>query len=623
MVRLIPQPGKPIDANELGTVNDLIQARIDGRISRRALMRRAAALGISSAVIGVMLHATSDMAFGAPSGGRAVKMARLQDGEPVPVEGPTAPEGTPIEGGTIITGGVDEPDTLHPYLTQLAISWDVFSAVCESFLVYDNEQVLQPVLASEFSISEDGLAYTFVLRPGARWHNGEEFGPQDVIDTWTTVMDPEFGAYSTLGWDMVTSVEPSEDGTSVVIITSEVYAPFISYVGAAYPIVPSSEIAKGFDSFKQEYGRRPIGTGPMSVVEWRSQEQIELTRFDDYWGEPTTLDRAIYRVLPDDNTQLVQLRTGEIQVSAASQALNALRIDEALTIEGITILEHPSLAWKHLDLKHVDHLRQTKVRQALDFATPKQQIIEQLLKNRVVPGTADQAPGTWAYNPDLEPRPYDPDMARQLLEEAGLTFADGVWSGPTPTPEKDIDPNTDLNGPVKPLEIELWAPSGDSQNELIVQIVAQAWNEIGVRTAPKFEDVSTIWSPEGYQFTEVMTACLYSWFNSNEPDDMFYWHSDYIPATPDGAGGNTPAYFFPFNFQAEIDDLTYRATQMPDQEERAELYRQIQALLAEEVPVIFIYWDKSFPAVTNNLGGFLPSAFTNLFWNVNQWYLTQ
>ena len=623
MVRLIPQPGEPVDANELGTVDDLMQARIDGRISRRALIRRATALGLSAAVVNVMLHATSDMAFGAPSGGREATLARLQEGQPVPVDGPITPEGTPAQGGTVITGGTDEPETLHPYLTQLAVSWDIFAGIMEAFLTYDSTQTLQPLLATEFTVSEDGLVYTFNLRPGVTWHNGEPFGPQDVIDTWQIVMNPDFGAYSTLGWDMVTDITPSEDGTSVAITTSEIYAPFISYAGAAYPIVPSSEIAKGIDSFTQEFGRAPIGTGPMTFVEWRSQEQIELARYDDYWGEPAILDRTIYRIVPDTNTQLVQLRTGEIQVCAASAALQALQIDDALSIEGVTVHEHPSLAWKHLDLKHIDHLRQTKVRQALDFATPKQQIIEQLIQNRVLPSAADQAPGTWAFNPDLEQRPYDLDMARQLLEEAGLTFEDGVWRGPTPTPEKDIDPNTDLNGPVKDLVIELWAPSGDAQNELIVQVIAQSWNELGVRTEPKFEDVSTIWSPEGYQFTEAMTACLYSWFNSNEPDSMFYWHSDYIPQTPDGAGGNTPAYFFPFNFQDEIDDLTFRATQVTDQDERAELYRQSQALLAEEVPVIFIYWEKSFPAVANNVGGLWPSGFTNLYGDINKWYLVE
>jgi peptide/nickel transport system substrate-binding protein len=120
-----------------------------------------------------------------------------------------------------------------------------------------------------------------------------------------------------------------------------------------------------------------------------------------------------------------------------------------------------------------------------------------------------------------------------------------------------------------------------------------------------------------------MTACLYSWSNGNDPDNMFYWHSSQIPDSPTGSGGNLPAYFHEYNFQAEIDDLTSRAAVETDQEVRKELYWQIQELLHEEVPVIFIYWSKAFPAAATNVGGYWPSAFTNLLWNAQDWYLTE
>ena len=97
-----------------------------------------------------------------------------------------------------------------------------------------------------------------------------------------------------------------------------------------------------------------------------------------------------------------------------------------------------------------------------------------------------------------------------------------------------------------------------------------------------------------------MTACLYSWFNGNDPDDMFYWHSSQIPDSPTGSGGNAIAFFHEFNFQAEIDELTEAGAAETDQEKRKEIYFQIQELLHEQVPVIFISWGKSFPAVTTS-----------------------
>jgi peptide/nickel transport system substrate-binding protein len=503
----------------------------------------------------------------------------------------------------------------------LVTGFDVYVGICESLLEYDSHQQLQPCLAEAFEISDDGLTYTFTLRQGVTFHNGDPLTGQDVVDSWKMIMNPDFGAFNQLGWDKITDISLPDDAT-IVMTTSEVFAPFISYVGTGNPITPSAAIAKGVDSFKQEFGRAPIGTGPMKFVEWKAAEQITLERNDAYWGGKPKIEKIFYRIVPDDNTQLVQLRTGELQMCASDGAIGATRVDEVLEIEGINVLEHSTTAWSHLDLKQVDFLRMTKVRQALDFATPSQQIIDQILKGRAIPSIADQAPGTWAYDESIQPRPYDPEQAKALLAEAGLTPGDGgVLQGPTPAADAK-DPNAQpATGEVKPFEIELWYLSGDSQSERIAQVISASWNSIGIKTDLKNEDISTIWGPEGYQFTDKMTAALYSWYNGNDPDDMFYWHSSQIPTSPTGSGGNLPAYFFPYNFQKKIDDLTSRAAAETDQEQRKALYSDIQKLLHDEVPVIFIYWAKQFEAVANNIGGFWPSAFNNLLWNVEQWYL--
>jgi peptide/nickel transport system substrate-binding protein len=620
MIRMTPKPGTPVDPDTLSSVDALVQAHIDKRITRRQLIERAGQLGIGAAVTAIMLRAAGE-AQAAPGGSARGPKLLGQEGGPIPVEGPTAPEGTQVEGGTLLLGGHGEPDTLQPYLTQLQIGFDMFSAPMEGLVALDQDLAFVPKLATEYSISEDGLSYTFTLREGVKWHNGEDFVADDVVNTWKVVNDPDFGTYNTFGWDLVTDVVASEDGTQVTISTGEPYAPFLSSTGIA-PIVPSSAVADP-QAFATDFGRVLTGTGPFKLEEWVPQQQISFVRNDDYWGEKAILEKLIYTIVPDDNTLLVQLRTGEVQMASSDSAISAIRLQEALEIEGISILENPSPAWKHFDLKIIDHLRDPRVRQALDLATPKQQITEQLLENNVLPSAADTTPNTWAWDPDLQPTPYDPERARTLLEEAGLTLEDGVWTGPTPTPEPDIDVLTDKNGPVKPLMVELWATAGETQNELILQVVAQAWEQIGVKTEQKFEDVSTIFGPEGYQFTDAMTAGLYAWYNTSDPDNTWYWSSQYIPETPTGAGGNVQAYFFPFNFQAEIDAIIDPAVAELDQDKRKEAYFASQKLLNEQAPVIFIYWDKLFSAVANNVGGFLPTTFNSIFWNANEWYLTE
>jgi peptide/nickel transport system substrate-binding protein len=616
MVDLIPRPDRYGERGpDLESVNGLIQARIDGAISRRELVRRALAIGIAAPVVGVMLHATSDMAFGAPSPGRSQTLRLLQNGSTVPADAPTAPEGEAQTGGTLTAGTFQEPDTMHPYVTQLVTTGDVLVSIMDPLLQYDSTQQFLPALAESFEISDDGLTYTFQLREGVKFHNGDDFSGDDVIAVWNIIMNPEFGAFNQNGWDKIEDI--SVDGNQLVMTTTEVYAPFLSYIGPEQ-ISPKSAIDAGVDSFKQEFGRAPIGTGPFKFVEWRPKEQIVVEKFADYWGEPAILDRIVYRIVPDENTMLVQLRTGEIQMVGSASTISATRVDEALGFEGITVLEHSSQSWAHIDLKHWDHLRMTKVRQALDFATPSQDIIDRLFKGRALPSVADQAPGSWAFNPNIEPRPLDLDQAKALLAEAVLTpGADGVLEGPVPTDDPQVG-----DGEVKPLDIELWYVTGRTDDERVCQVIAESWNSIGVKTTVLNQDISTIWGPEGYQFTERMTGCLYSWFNGNDPTNKFYWHSSQIPETPTGSGGNLPAYFHEYNFQAEIDELTDAGDATTDQEERKEIYWQIQELLHEEVPVIFIYWEKSFPALANNIGGFWPSAFNSLMWNAHEWYLT-
>jgi peptide/nickel transport system substrate-binding protein len=595
-------------------------------------------------VVGVMLHATSDMAFGQPSTGRDRTLALLQDAAPKQVNGPTAPAGTPVEGGILVASTIEEPDTLNIWTTQLVTGFDVDSAIFEGFLQYDSNQQLIPRLADSYEISDDGLIYTWHLKSGVTFHNGEPFNAQTVASNWRAIMNLEYAVYSQLGWNQITAIDTPDDAT-VVMTTAEPYAPFLSYVGGGSFYIPASltdpapTVASGdaatatpvaavdpaaLEAFKA-FGRNPIGTGPFKFDEWRAKEQITLSRYDGYWGAKSKLDQIIYRINPDDNTQLVQLQTEESQMAAGSGSISSARLDEVLGFGTVDVYERPNMSWTHLDLKHVDFLRITKVRQALDFATPTQDIIDNIQKGRVVRAVADQAPITAVYNPDVQPRPYDPEMAKQLLTEAGLTQnSDGVWEGPTPTPSPDIDPNTDRGGPVKPFNMEFWYISGDSTTQQVAQVITQAWNDIGIKTEAKSEDVSTIWAPEGYQFNpETMTAAMYSWSNVNDPDNMYYWHSSQIPPDPTGAGGNVVAYFFPLNFQAEVDRLTEAGVRETNPEARIAIYKELQVLIAEEVPCIFLWWSNDYSAVVPELGGFWPSPFNNLFWNAHEWYFAE
>jgi peptide/nickel transport system substrate-binding protein len=557
-------------------------------LNRRQALLGTAGAGLIAALPGIRSHT-----------------AAYQGDEPTRPEGPTAPAGTPRSGGRLVVGTPRQPDSLHPWLASTVAAFDVLEGVMDGLLRYTAEGRLRPALAEGFSISDDGLTYTFTLRQDVRFHNGEPFTGEDFVAAWELSQDREFDALSTLGWQKVESVDLPDEAT-LVVTTTEPYAPFLSTVATTY-LCPRAALAEGVASFREVFASAPVGTGPFRVTGWEPGGRVSLARWEDYWGEPAHLEGIDYRVLPGPDRLLAALAAAEIDLAGGAGAIPPARVDEAMAIPGLTVFRHGTMNWQHIDLKQLGFLRETSVRQALDFATPRERIIAEILSGRAIPAFADQSPESWAYDETLRPRPFNPERAASLLDEAGLLAgADGVR-------QRDG----------KRFEIDLWGVQEDEQARAILEMIAAEWNAIGVSTLTQYAPSEDLWGPLGYQFSDRMTGCLYTWTNANDPDDLFYWHSSQIPVSPGSAGGNMPAFFYPYEFQEEIDDLTANAASTLDLAQRQDIYGEIQDLLLKEVPVIFLYWEEAFPTARTNVGGFWPSAWTPLLWNAADWYLVE
>jgi peptide/nickel transport system substrate-binding protein len=509
----------------------------------------------------------------------------------------------PRSGLRLAIGSAQEPDSLHPWLASSVAALDVLEGVMDGLLRYTAEGKLRPALATGFAISGDGLTYTFKLRQDVRYHNGEPFSGEDFVAAWELSRQADFGVLNILGWQKIADVEVPDPET-LIITTSEPYAPFLSTVGTTY-LCPRSALTEGETAFRDMFDTAPVGTGPFQVANWEPGRALQLDRWDEYWGTPALLDGIDCLTHPDTNAVLEALAAGEIALAGGAGALPPERIDDLVVLPDLAVFQHGTMNWQHIDLKQMAFLRETPVRQALDFATPRDDIIQDVLAGRATAAFADQAPESWAFNADLTSRPYDLQQAAQLLDDAGLVPGD--------------DGVRERDG--KRFEIDLWGVEDDERAQAILDLVAASWNEIGVSTLVRTAPAETLWGPLGYQFSDRMTACLYTWTNANDPDDLFYWHSSQIPTHPGGSGGNLPAFFYPYSFQEEIDNLTVDAASTLDFTERQELYAEIQALLAEEVPVLFLYWEQAFPAVRQDIGGFWPSAWTPLLWNASEWYI--
>jgi peptide/nickel transport system substrate-binding protein len=511
--------------------------------------------------------------------------------------------GTPKQGGTIVIGNTEEPDYLNPVLYTLATSYDVVTAANDPLAAIDDKGNLVPKLATSWTVSADGLTYTFHLRQGVTWQDGQPFNADDVVFTYQSFINPSVNANTTTGWSSVDKVE-TPDPYTVTFHMKSIYAGFL-YTIAPESMVPKHILAQSKDFNKDPYNRLPIGTGPFQVTEWKSADHITLKAYAGYWGGKPKLDSIVFKIVPDQTTLLNELKTGEVNIA---YGMNAQQIGDMRKLTNYNLSDLPGLQWYHIDLKQIGFLRETVVRQALDYATPKKQIVQSILRGAGDVAYGDQSPISWAYEPNVVHHDFDINKAKQMLTDDGFT------------PGSD---GTLQKGGV-PFVMTLYAVSGDPVTQQVIQVIDASWAQLGIKmNSPGFQDSNSLYSPNGPQFNKNMTGLLYSWFNLIDPSDTYYWNSNQIPSDPQQGGGNIICYFNKFSFQDQIDQLTNAQDATVDQAQRKAIFSQIQKLLADQVPDIFLWWNHLISSSPKNFHGWLPAGVeTGYFWNAGDWYYT-
>ena len=440
----------------------------------------------------------------------------MQAAAPTRLEGPTAPPGAPRSGGRLVVGTSREPDSLHPWLARTAAAFDILDGVMDGLLRYTAAGKLQPALAEKFAISDDGLTYTFNAAPGRplpQWRAvlGRRFRRR--LGAFPATRD--FDALSTLGWQKVASAELPTCDRSWSRPPSR--TPPSSRRSPPTYLCPRQRWPRASTRSARSSPRAPVGTGPFRVTALASRAPRSSWAAGTVTGGSRRTWSGIALPHPA-RRRCAAGRVGavEIDIAGGAGAIPPARVDEALALPGVTIFQHGTMNWQHVDLKQMTFLRETPVRQALDFATPRESIIADVLHGRAIPAFADQSPESWAYAKDLQPRPFNPAASVQSPGRGGAAAGeDGVRA---------------REG--KRFEIDLWGVAGDDQARAIVEAIAAEWNAIGVSTLPQFAPAEQLWGPLGYQFSDRMTGCLYTWTNANDPDDLFYWHFFADPLQP-------------------------------------------------------------------------------------------
>ncbi|KGM48806.1 ABC transporter substrate-binding protein [Pseudooceanicola atlanticus] len=471
--------------------------------------------------------------------------------------GAVAPAEAQTPPGVLIVGQIAEPKALDPAAVTAVNDFRILMNLYDGLVRYKSGTLeVEPALATGWEISEDGTEYTFTLREGVTFHDGTEFNAEAVKFNFDRMLDEEHPYHDTGPFPLAfffSAVEEVSvvDPLTVTFKLNAPYAPFLSNL--AYPtglIVSPAAV----EQYGADFGRNPSGTGPFTFAEWRSNEAVVVEANADYWDGAPGTQAVVFRPITDANTRTAEMLAGgiDVMVEVPPVALSEFQGDD------FTVLEQagPHVWFLILNAKE-GPFAEKAVRQAANYAINKSALVEEVLE-----GTADVAAGptppafAWAYNESLEPYPYDPEKAKELLAEAGAEGAELTFYV-TEGGSGMLDPVAMGTA----IQADLEAVGFD------VTIETYEWNTFLGEVNPGLEGKADM--------AEM------AWM-TNDPDTLPYLALR-TDAWPDKGGFNSGYYSNP-----EVDTLLEEARVATDQEKRAELYKEMQTIVQEDAPWVFV-----------------------------------
>ncbi|MDV6376258.1 peptide ABC transporter substrate-binding protein [Deinococcus sp. ZS9-10] len=502
-------------------------------------------------------------------------------------------------GGSLTVGLSYDIDTLNVYSTGFL--GDVQATVAEGLVAPNEKAEYVPVLATRVPTIQNGgikvaadnksMVVTYQLRPGVKWSDGKPFTSADVKFTWETVKDPKFIAESKDGTEDITSITTPNDLT--VVVNYKRVAPDFKSTLFTFGILPKHTL-EGKDLNTDTYNQMPLGTGPFKVTQYVKGQFVVLDRNPFYWRKDKAgvqlpyLDKMIFKIIPDSNTLVTQLKSGEIQMATS---VPYAQIPQLSAQAGLKVIKNPVLSWQHLDfnLKGPAALRDINVRKAVAYGLDKA-TISKALGGYPIPIDTVVVP-VFSYSSKTVPKyPYDPAKAKQLLEAAGYKAgSDGIRA---------------KNG--QRLSFNIMAQAGRSTDEDAQQVMIAQMKTIGIELKPDNKAGVALRDARykgGYE--------LYygGWITSADPSYGVFYSTKGVN---NGQGYSNP----------KIDALLATADSTLDPTVRNKALRDFQTLLMQDLPSIAVTSNPSMIVTTDKLGGFVsnPTNMTN-FVNTSGWYL--
>ncbi|KKB09132.1 ABC transporter substrate-binding protein [Devosia chinhatensis] len=454
------------------------------------------------------------------------------------------------DSNTLVVGMDVDAGTLDPRLMRDT------TASRTADLIYSGLVHITPSLEAVPDLAEswetpDPTTFIFKLRPDLTFSDGSPLTADDVVFTFTTLIDPDLNAPSRALYTPISAVE-AVDAQTVKFTLSAPYAPLLSYLDIG--IVPKALVEGGHD-----IALNPVGAGPMKLVSWNRGSEIVLEANENYWGEAPAIENVTLKIIGDNSARSQAFEAGDLDVvqsPLAPQDIERLSADDRF---GNVITA--GLGVNYLNFNAKDPLlADPKMRQAFAMLVDQDTIVNDIYEGVDQVATSIILPSSWAYSDSITQPTFDIDGAIALFNELGWSDTDG-------------DGILDKDG--KPLEVTLATHSEDTNRVQTVEFLQAMFEAAGVKAIAQISDwpsFSTNYVQQGKH-----QIALLGWLNIVDPDRLMF-----AQLTTDGPT-NWGGYSNP-----QVDELLQLGRSTLDQAGRAEAYQDAAAIIAEELPYYIV-----------------------------------
>ncbi|MGB7285389.1 MAG: ABC transporter substrate-binding protein [Salaquimonas sp.] len=501
----------------------------------------------------------------------------------------TALMATTVQAKTLVYCSEGSPEGFDPALYTAGTTFNASSRPVYNRLVEFERGTTKiiPGLAESWSSSDDGLEYTFKLRPGVKFHSNAGFTPtrdfnaDDVVFTFTRQMDesnPWHKYVEGTSWEyfnamdmpaLIKSIEKIDDMT-VKFTLNKPESPTVANLAMDFASIVSKEYADALEAAgkQSDLNQSPIGTGPFEFVAYQKDAVIRYKSHGGYWGGKQPIDDLVFAITTDNSVRMQKLKVGECHVAPYP---NPADLPDLKADTNLTVMEQEGLNVGYLAYNtKVAPFDNPKVRKALNMAINKQAILDAVFEGAGKAAKNPIPPTMWSYDESTVDDPYDPAAAKAMLEAEGVSnLKMKIWAMPVARP---YNPNARRMAEL--LQADMAAIGVE------VEIVSYEWGE--------YLKLSKAEDRDG--------AVLLGWTGDNGDPDNFLA----VLLSCSSVGGSNRAQWC----NKEFDDLTNKAKQVSDQDERAALYKQAQQVFKREAPWATIAHSVVFMPMSKKVTGY-------------------